>query len=221
MKENLHPMSLKTFAALGLALAATAAELPQLRVEPVAGASVFYIKNVSSQPVTAYLVELDGYPGSAFALLQDLITAEPLAPGVEKRIQVTDMTAGAAPEYVKVEAALFADGTSSGNPTKVTQLVEHRRFMLETTRELIGRIEKAKSSGTPKATLIADLKKWSDTMRPPTSHSARYAAAGVKNASARTFITDTVARLDASSLDDVLTGLHASEQSMASSKPAL
>jgi hypothetical protein len=221
MKEILRPMLLKTFAALVLALAAIAAELPQLRVEPVAGASVFYIKNVSSQPVTAFLVELDGYPGSAFALLQDLITAEPIAPGVEKPIQVTDMTAGAAPEYVKVEAALFADGTSSGSPEKVTQLVEHRRFMLETTRDLIRRIEKAKSSGTPKATLVADLKQWSNTMRPPASHSARYAPAGVNHASAKTLIDGTVAQLNASSLDDVLTGLHTSEQSLASSKPAL
>ena len=221
MKEILHPMSLKTFAALGLALAATAAELPELRVEPVAGASVFYIKNISSQPVTAYLVELDGYPGSAFALLQDLITGEPLAAGVEKRIQVTDMTAGAAPEYVKVEAALFADGTSSGKPEKITELVEHRRFILQTTRDLIGRLEKAKSSGTPKATVVADLKKWSETMRPPTSHSARYAPAGVNRASARMLITDTAAKLEAGSLDNVLATLHASEQSLASSKPAL
>ncbi len=214
-------MSLKTFAALALALSATAAELPQLRVEPVAGASVFYIKNVSSQPLTAYLVELDGYPGSAFALLDDWITSEPIAPGVEKRIQVTDMTAGAAPEYVKVEAALFADGTSSGRPEKVTELVEHRRFILQTTRESISRIEKAKSSGTPKATLIADLKQWSDTMRPPASHKARYAPEGVNHASARTLIAGIAAKLNASPLDDVLASLHAAERSLASSKPAL
>lgn len=214
-------MLLKMFAAFGLALAATAADLPELRVEPVAGASVLYIKNVSSQPVTAYLVELDGYPGSAFALLDDLITTELLAPGVEKRIQVTDMTAGAAPEYVKVEAALFADGTSSGKPEKITELVEHRRFILQTTRDLIGRLDKAKTAATPKATVVADLKQLADTMKPPTSHSARYAPAGVNRASARTLITNTAAKLDTSSVDDVLNTLRASEQSLASSKPSL
>lgn len=215
-------MPMKTFAGFVLALSAAAAELPQLRVEPVAGASVFYIKNVSSEPLTAYLVELDGYPGSAFALLEDSIgSGEPLAPGAEKRIQVTDMTAGAAPEYVKVESALFADGSSSGSPEKITQLVEHRRFMLETSRELISRLDKAKAAGTPKSAVVADLKQWSDTMRPPAAHSARYKPAGVNNASARTLIEGTVARLSAGSLDDVLSDLHASERSLAASKPAL
>lgn len=215
-------MSTKAFAvAVVVALSAAAAELPQLRVEAVAGASVFYLKNVSSQPITAYLVELDGYPGSAFALLEDNVTGEPVAPGVEKPIKVTDMTAGAAPEYVKVESALFADGTSVGSPAKVTQLIEHRRFMLQTTRELIGRLEKAKPSNTPKATLVADLKAWADTMRPPTSHKQRYAPAGMNSASGRTLITETATKIEAGSLDEVLTNLHAAEHALASSKPAL
>ena len=214
-------MTLKTFAAtLVLTLSATGAQLPELRIEATVGASVFHIKNVASQPLTAYLVELVGYPGSAFALVQDEITSEPVPAGGEKSLKVTDMTVGAAPEYVKVQAALYADGSSGGTPEKVAQLVEHRRFILQTTRELIGRLEKAQSAGTPKATLMADLKQWAGAMQ-PASRRERSSPAGINQAAARRLIEDTAARLDAKSLDEVLTGLRASERSLASSKPAL
>jgi hypothetical protein len=212
---------MKTFAAtLVLALSATAAELPELRIEATVGASIFHIKNVSPQPLTAYLVELVGYPGSSFTLVQDEIAAEPIPAGGEKNVRVTDMTVGAAPEYVKVQAALYADGSSGGAPEKVTQLVEHRRLILQTTRELISRLEKAKSAGTPKASVIADLKQWTGAMQPP-SRRERSSPAGINQAAARRLIEDTAARLDANSLDEVLTGLDASERSLASSKPAL
>ena len=214
-------MTLKTFAAtLVLTLSATGAQLPELRIEATVGASIFHIKNVAPQPLTAYLVELVGYPGSAFTLVQDEITSEPVPAGGEKNLKVTDMTVGAAPEYVKVQAALYADGSSGGTPEKVAQLVEHRRFILQTTRELIGRLEKAQSAGTPKATLIADLKQWSGAMQPPTRRE-RSSPAGINQAAGRRLIEDTAARLDASSLDEVLTGLHAAERSLASSKPAV
>ena len=39
--------------------------------------------------------------------------------------------------------------------------------MLETTRGLIGRIEKAKSAGADKAALMADLKQWAGTIPEP------------------------------------------------------
>jgi hypothetical protein len=215
-------MSLKTFAAaLVLALSASAAELPELRIEATVGASFFHIKNVSAQHLTAYLIELVGYPGSAFALLQDDVTGEAIAPGLERNVRVTDMTVGAAPEYVKVQAALYADGTSAGTPEKVAQLVEHRRAILKTTRELIGRLEKAQPAGTPKATAIADLKQWTGTMQPPASRRERSSPAGVNQAAARRLIEATATELDAKSLDEVLAGLRASERSLASSKPAL
>ena len=214
-------MSLKTFAVtLVLALSATAAELPGLRIEATVGASIFHIKNVSPQPLTAYLVELVGYPGSSFTLVQDEITAEPIPAGGEKNVRVTDMTVGAAPEYVKVQAALYADGSSGGSPEKVAQLVDHRRLILQTIRELIGRLEKARSAGTPKATVMADLKQWSGTMQPPTRRE-RTSPAGINQAAARRLIEDTAALLDAKSPDEVLTSLHASERSLASSRPAL
>jgi hypothetical protein len=214
-------MSLKTFAAtLVLALSATAAQLPELRIEPVAGATVFYLKNVSTQPLTAYIVELVGYPGSAFTLLQD-VSSEPIPAGVEKRLQVTDMTAGAAPEYVKVQGAIYADGSSAGVPQKVTQIVEYRRSMLGTTRELLGRLEKAKTAGTAKAAVVADLKQWAGTMQPPARHDRLYAPAAVNQSASRRLIESTATKIDTSSLDEALSGLHASESALASAKPAL
>ena len=79
-----------------LAMAAAAAELPDLRIEPTAGGSIFYVKNSSTQPLTGWLIELVDYPGSSFSLWQD-DPAVPLAPGAERRIPVTNMTVGGGP----------------------------------------------------------------------------------------------------------------------------
>jgi hypothetical protein len=215
-------MSFRTLAAaLILAAGACAAELPQLRVEPVAAASNFYIKNISSQPLTAYLVELDGYPGSAFGVIEDAATSEPLAPGTEKKLHVSDMTAGAAPEYVKVESALYADGSTGGSPEKVQELLDHRRFMLETTRELTSRLQKAKAAGTSNIVTAQELKEWANTMKPSTNHSARYSSKGLNNADARKLILDTATKVESSSVESALSGLHSDEQSLAASKPTL
>src|ERR1051325_6601854 len=51
--------------------AARAQPLPELRIEPVTGGSIFYIKNTASQPVSAFLIELVNYPGSYYSLWQD------------------------------------------------------------------------------------------------------------------------------------------------------
>ncbi len=152
-----------------LTLSSAAAEmpLPQLRVEPTTGGSIFYVRNVSPQPLTAFLIELVNYPGSSYSLWQDEAASEPISPGAEKRIQVANMTVGAVPDYVKIQAALFADGTSSGIPEKVAQLIERRRFTLQTTRELIRRLEKAHAENAPKDAVIADLKQWADSMQSP------------------------------------------------------
>lgn len=211
----------RLLAALLLALAAAAAEvpLPELRTEATTAGSIFYVRNVSSQPLTAFLIELVNYPGSAYSLWQDDVSG-PISPGGEKRIPVANMTVGAAPEYVKMQAALYADGTASGIPEKVTQLVERRRFTLQTVRELIGRLEKARSAGTPKATLVADLKQWAESIQ-PRGRAGRGSQAAINQAAAATLIADTADRLDAGSPDDVLAGLRASEQALAASKPAL
>lgn len=130
------------------------------------------------------------------------------------------MTVGAVPEYVKVQAAIYADGTSSGIPEKVTQLVERRRFILETTRELIRRLEKAQSAGSAKTALIADLKQWSESMQ-PAGKSRQVSQTTINRAAARGLIAQTIGQLNENSLDGALGKLHAAERSLAASKPAL
>jgi hypothetical protein len=197
--------------ALLLPLLGTAAQLPELRTEPIGGGTVFFVKNVSAQPLVGYLIELVDYPGSSFMLWQDE-PAAPIAPGAEKRIQVTDMTAGAVPDYMKIQAAVFADGSTAGVPERITQFMERRRFVLETTRELIRRLEKGATK--------ADLKQWADSLQPvgkvkPTSQPV------INQKAARSLVSETAARLDAHSVDEILGGLRASEKALAASKPAL
>lgn len=190
--------------------------LPELRVEPTAGGSIFYIKNTSSQPLTAYLIELVDYPGSSFSFWQDEAGIELIAPGAEKRIPVANMTTGAVPEYVKMRAAVYADGSSSGIPEKVTQLIERRRFLLSTTRELIGRLDKAQA----KDAVIADLKKWSESMPAPT-RSNRNTQPAINAAAAKALVEKTAASVQAGSVEDTLKALRTVERTLAASKPAL
>ena len=206
-------------AAVLLAAAAIAAEapLPVLRIEPTTGGSIFFVKNASAQPLTAYLIELVNYPGSSYSLWVEEITGQPLAPGAEKRIPVTNMTVGAVPDYVKLQAALFADGSSSGVPEKVTQLTERRRFLLTTTRELITRLEK---SGSDKAALIADLKQWSESLQ-PAGKPKRESQIFINQSAARGLIAEAVGALEKSSVADTLAHLRTSERALAASKPAL
>jgi hypothetical protein len=203
----------KLTAVLLLALPVMAAEapLPQLRIEPTGGGSIFYIHNAASEPLTAFLIELVNYPGSYYAFWQDDVT-RPVAPGADLRIQVGNMIVGAAPDYVKMRAALFADGSSSGIPEKVTALIERRRSVLATTRELIGRLEKGASAG--------DLKQWAASIPEPT-RANRTSQPAINQAAAKSLIMDTAARLDGHSAANVLADLRASERALAASKPAL
>ncbi|MEO7143197.1 MAG: hypothetical protein ABI165_06790 [Bryobacteraceae bacterium] len=193
----------------GISAMAAQPPLPELRVEPTGGGSILYVKNVSNQPLTAFLIELVDYPGSSFAHSEDLIGADAIAPGAEKRFPVTSMTVGAVPEYVKVRAAIYADGSSAGLPEKIAQLVERRRVRLQTTRELIRRLQKARDAGTSKPELLADLKQLTESMRRPTD--------GV----ATMLIANAAHRLETETLDNVLTRLEDSERALAQSKPAL
>ena len=209
----------KLAATVLLAVAAIAAEapLPVLRIEPATGGSVFFVKNTSAQPLTAYLIELVNYPGSSYSLWVEEITGQPLAPGAEKRIPVTNMTVGAVPDYVKLQAALFADGSSSGVPEKITQLTERRRFLLATTRELITRLERP---GAASPALIADLKQWSESLQ-PAGKPKRESQISINQSAARGLIAETVAALGKSSVSEALTHLRASERALTASKPVL
>ena len=211
---------MKFSSALLLPLLAAAAQLPELRTEPIGGGTVFFVKNISSQPLTGYLIELVNYPGSSFSLWQDDVTA-PIPPGGEKRIQVTNMTPGAVPDYMKIQAAIYADGSTAGVPEKVTQFIERRRFVLETTRELISRIERG-----PKINIvIADLGRWADSLQ-PVGKVKQNSQPVINQAAARSLVTATAAKLESHKLDadpikETLAGLHACERSLTSSKPAL
>jgi hypothetical protein len=201
-------LSTRFAAALLLAVPAVAAQmpLPELRIEPTAGGSVFYIKNNSPEALSAYLIELVDYPGSSYSLWQDETVAEPIPPHAEKRIQVTNMTVGAVPDYVKMQAALYSSGASAGIPEKIAQLLDRRRAMIETIRQLIARLEKAQAESTPKSDVVAALKQWADTLQPQ-GKANRLTPAAVNQAAARALIATTAAGLDARSLPEALTVL--------------
>jgi len=206
-------MSLKALAPVLLfPLFAIAAQLPALRTEPIGGGTVFFVKNTSSQPLTGYLIELVDYPGSSYSLWQDEITAEPVAPGAEKRIQVTNMTAGAVPDYMHLTAAIYADGSTAGAPEKITQFVERRKAVLATTRELIGKLQKGATA--------ADLKQWADSLQ-PVGKVKPNAQPTINQAAARSLVSETAAKLDSHSTEETLASLRKSEKALAASKPAL
>lgn len=195
------------------------ASLPALRVEPAVQSSILFVKDAASQPpLTAFLVELVHYPGSYYQLWEDDLTGEPIAPGAEKRIPITNMTVGAVPDYVHLTAAIYADGTTAGVPEKVAQLIERRKALLATVRELIGRLEKAKAAGTPAA--AAELKQQAEGMAGLT-RSTQNSQPAINQSAAKTLTTETAAYLGSHSVEEAISWLRASESRLASSKPAL
>jgi hypothetical protein len=205
-------MLAKTFAAallLALPAIATDLPLPELRIEPTGGGSIFYIKNNSTVALNAYLIELVDYPGSSYSLWQDETVADPIPPKGEKRIQVANMTVGAVPDYVKMQAALYAGGASAGIPEKVTALMDRRRALLETTRQLIARIEKAQA----KPDLIADLELWTAAMNPAKGN--RNSQAAINQAASRAAISATATRLGTQTPAETLSVLRAWEHALA------
>jgi hypothetical protein len=199
------------FAALFLlALPAIAAEmpLPELRIEPTGGGSVFYIRNNSPVPLAAYLIELVGYPGSSYSFWQDETVAEPIPPKTEKRFQVANMTVGAVPDYVKMQAAVYTGGASAGIPDKVVQLRERRRAMLDTVRQLIVRLEKAQTQKLSTSDLMASLKQSADAMQ-PAGRGNRNSQAAINQAASREVILVTNVKIGTQSPQDALTALRA------------
>ncbi len=206
-----------SFALLVSICASTAwaqAPLPGLRVEPATGSSILYVHNPAGQPpLTAFLVELVHYPGSYYQLWEDDITAQPIAADAEKKISISNMTVGAVPNYVKITAALYADGTSSGVPEKITQLIARRKFLLETTKELIDKLDKAHASSS-------DLKQWADSL-PSLTKSTQNSQDAINQSAAKTLISETAAQLSSQSADETLASLRSAEGALSGSKPAL
>jgi len=195
--------------------------LPALRVEPALQSSILFVKDAPAQPaLTAFLVELVHYPGSYFQLWEDDLVTEPIAPGAEKKIPISNMTVGAVPDYVHLTAAIYADGTTAGLPEKVTQLVERRRAMLATTKELIDKLELARAAGNSAAAIAAVLKQQAEAL-PALARSTQNSQPAINQGAAKTLTAETAAHLGAQSIDETLSWLHAAESRLAASKPAL
>jgi hypothetical protein len=216
-------ISVKTVLSFALSAAFALAEspLPELRVEPAVQSSILFVKNAASQPpLTAFLVELIGYPGSYFQLWEDDVTSGPVEPGVEKRIPISDMTVGAVPNYVKLTAAIYADGTSSGAPEKVTQLLERRKAVLVATRELIAKLDKARIANTPATTLAAELKQEADAL-PKLTRSTQKSQAAINQSAVKKAKSEAAVYVGGHSIEEALSALQAAEAKLAASKPAL
>ncbi|MCU1233586.1 MAG: hypothetical protein JWP63_1553 [Candidatus Solibacter sp.] len=200
-------MRLAAFVLAAASALAADAPLPVLRIEPTTGGSIFFVKNAAAPPLTGYLIELVDYPGSSYTLWQDeLVGGDPIAPGAEKRIPVTNMTVGAVPDYVKLRAALFADGSTAGDSARVAQFIERRKALLATTRELIRRLE----SPTP------DLRSMLDALQ-SVPRPKRDSQESVNQPAIRSLIA-TIEKLPA---PEALTRLRALERTLSASKPAL
>src|SRR4051812_33556935 len=89
--------------------------LPGLRVEAIDAGTVLHVKNTAAQPLTAFLVEMVDYPGSTFSYWFDELPAG-VAPAAERPFQVANQLPGAVPDSVKMQAAIFADGSTAGVP---------------------------------------------------------------------------------------------------------
>ena len=211
-----------TAATLLLAFSAAAAQppLPQLRVEPTTGGSIFYLKNVYSQPLTAYMIELVDYPGSFYAMVQDEIIYEPIAPDKEKRIPVNNMTVGAVPDYVKVQAVIYADGSTAGLPDRVALLIGRRNFSLTTVQDLIRRVELAQTQHASKDLAAAALRRSAEFMVLPPG-ADKMSPQSINQAAGRQFFGDTADYLDKHSIEETLTRLHEWEKALANSKPRI
>ncbi len=200
-----------------LPVVAAQAPLPELRIEAAGGGSIVHIRNIYSQPLTAFQIELVDYPGSAFSHLEDEVISGGIPAGAERAYPTTNMLIGAAPDYVKVQAAIYADGSTAGIPENIAEIVARRKTMLETERELISRLEKARASGASKDSLIADLRQWGASLLP----SDRRVRLTLSQDGARTVVAGAIKRLGTESIDEALSGLQQDQQVLAASKPSL
>ncbi len=186
-----------TFTLMALACFAQA-PLPELHTDAVDAGSIFRIKNNFSKPLVAYSIELIGYPGSFYTFIVDEVNGQPVQPGEERASRVQNMTVGAVPDYVKLTAALYADGSTAGDPAKVTLLQDRRKAMLDATRGVIQRLTRAKD----KHALIVELNAWADTIVTPGK-----ATRNSNQNGARAVVADAAIALEKLSLDEELAQL--------------
>jgi len=115
-----------------------------------------------------------------------------------------------------MQAAIYADGSTSGVAEKVAQMVGRRRAQLEVARELIARLEK----DTAKPELTESLAKWAESLKPPGKPNQN-SPAWVNQAAKHSFVLYFKTQLDSQTPADVLAQVRASEAKLAASKPIL
>lgn len=135
------------------------APLPVLRTEAVDAGSVFFVRNTGSVPLTGYVIELVDYPGSYFGLWREELAGKPVAPGEDRRIPTTNMTVGASPEYCKLTAAIYADGSTAGNPERIAQFHARRKHLQATAQSIAAKLKAGAQA--------ADLRQWGESIAVP------------------------------------------------------
>jgi hypothetical protein len=205
---------------LALPLAAAEAPMPDLKVEPTGGGSIFTIKNNYSQPLAAFLIELVDYPGSTYSFTHDPLGPTAIPAGGEKKITVANMTVGAVPDHVKIQAAIYEDGTTVGTPEKVAHILNQRRARLSNTRAILQRIEADQKEGKDKDAIVADLRQWATTIVPPPPPGMQPITDPAKTAM-RNMIALAANNIAKQGIEMEVNRLKTTEGELAASKPSL
>jgi hypothetical protein len=183
----------------------SAAPCPEVNAEPFKDGSLIRIRHDQPQVLTAFLIEIVDYPGNRFAHLEDELFRDSIPAGKERRLVVSSLMPGTVPDYLKVTAAIYGDGTVCGTLEKVKLILDARRENLQQTREIIGRIQKAQTSQGSTASLTAELRARAQSASP----------------SVKGVFSHVADQLDRVSLHEVLRSLRVVEQTLAASKPSL
>lgn len=177
---------------------------PEVKAEPVDDGSLIRIRHNQPHPLTAFLLEIVDYPGNRFSHMQDDLFRPTTAAGEEGRIVVASLMPGTVPDYLKVTAAIYANGDTCGPADKVKLIIDARRQNLQLNRELISSIEKARDARKSAQEIAAELTERARSESP--------AFSGV--------MTHVAEELKRRSVDEVLGVLRIVEQTLAASKPA-
>lgn len=191
-------------------------KVPDVRVEQTPNGPVVYVHNPMKQEfLTAVCLAVSEHP-----FWEDEIQ-EPIAPGAEKRIAITNLPSGVKADQVQVKAAIYSDGTLAGNPQLGIMIVKRRWFVMDTSHELIRRLQQAQHDNTPKATVMGDLKAWADSLQ-PVPDAPLFNERLVDRSAGRELILRTIAEIDkTNSYSDALVDLLHSEANIATSRPRL
>jgi hypothetical protein len=144
------------------------------------------------------------YPGNNFQIVVDEVWGKPLPSGHERTYHTPALMPGTVPEYLKVVAAIYEDGTTAGKAEDTAILLDDRRRKLRGLQAILPRLEKL-HPGKTAPQIIADLRTWKDSL-----------------ASELRFVADIVIyQLERVPVPELLEDLRGREQAVANSKPKL